>query len=106
MSLGQWRVCVPTASGWSCVSREIYKVEQRKIPRYSRVLYHQKGTRTPMWAASSTVCGSAGLRLWIATGIHLPSEDAPAGLDQGIGHFIPTVSLGVTYAAVCTYGYD
>src|SRR5215470_2411345 len=46
MSLGPRRVCVPTASGWSCVSREIYKVEQRKIPRYSRVLYHQKGTRT------------------------------------------------------------
>src|SRR5215470_820465 len=46
MSLGQRRVWVPTASGWSCVSREIYKVEQRKIPRYSRVSYHQKGTRT------------------------------------------------------------
>src|SRR5215831_20070415 len=67
MSLGQRRVCVPTASGWSCVSKEIYKVEQRKIPRYSRVLYHQKGTRTPMWAASSNVCGPAGLRLWVAT---------------------------------------
>jgi hypothetical protein len=25
---------------------EIYKVEPRKMPRYSRVLYHQKGTRT------------------------------------------------------------
>src|SRR5215471_356158 len=46
MSLGQRSVCVPIASGWSCVSREIYKGEQRKIPRYSRVSYHQKGTRT------------------------------------------------------------
>jgi hypothetical protein len=26
--------------------REIYKVEQRRMRRYSRVLYHQKGTRT------------------------------------------------------------
>src|SRR5215813_7297573 len=48
MSLGQRRVGVPTVSGWSCVSREIYKVEQCKIPRYSRVLYHQKGTRTAL----------------------------------------------------------
>src|SRR5215475_10388101 len=46
MSLGQRRVWVPTVSGGSCVSRERYKVEQCKIPRYSRVLYHQKGTRT------------------------------------------------------------
>jgi len=28
------------------MSREIYKVKQCKMPRYSRVLYHQKGTRT------------------------------------------------------------
>jgi hypothetical protein len=78
MSLGPRRVCVPTASGWSCVSREIYKVEQRKIPRYSRVLYHQKGTRTriwvqepfylqPMWVESRDVCGPEGLRSWAAT---------------------------------------
>src|SRR5215470_19271999 len=46
MSLGPRRVCVPTVSGWSCVSRERYKGEQCKIPRDSRVLYHQKGTRT------------------------------------------------------------
>jgi hypothetical protein len=28
------------------MSREIYKVKQCKMPSYSRVLYHQKGTRT------------------------------------------------------------
>src|SRR4030095_1926011 len=50
MSLGPRRVCVPTASVWLCVSRETYKVEQRKIPRYSRVSYHQKGTRTLRWS--------------------------------------------------------
>src|SRR5262252_7928686 len=54
MSLGQRRVCVPIVSGWSCVSREIYKGEQRKIPRYSRMLYHQKGTRTMKVATDST----------------------------------------------------
>ena len=30
------------------MSREIYKVKQCKMPRYSRVVYHQKGTRTPL----------------------------------------------------------
>src|SRR4029453_3407266 len=65
MSVGQRRVCVPIASGWSCVSREIYKVEQRKIPRYSRVSYHQKGTRTHLilkmtgkWTTMDTICRS------------------------------------------------
>src|SRR5437870_6674727 len=46
MSLGQWSVCVPLASGWSHVDREIYKVEPRRMPSYSRVSYHQKGPRT------------------------------------------------------------
>src|ERR1043166_8537929 len=46
MSLGQQRVCVPTASGWSRIDKEIYKVKPRRMPRYSRVSYHQKGTRT------------------------------------------------------------
>src|SRR5262249_37062435 len=45
-SLGQRKVCAPTASSWSCMGTEIYKVEPRKMPRYSRVSYHQKGTRT------------------------------------------------------------
>src|SRR5438094_7292412 len=49
MSLGQQRVCVPTASGWSRIDREIYKVKPRRMPRYSRVSYHQKGTRTAQW---------------------------------------------------------
>src|SRR5262249_12626758 len=56
MSVGQRRVCVPTASGWSCVSREIYKVEQRKIPRYSRVSYHQKRTRTQIILKVTVSC--------------------------------------------------
>src|SRR5262249_14464559 len=60
MSLGQRRVCVPTASSWSCVSREIYKVEQRKIARYSRVSYHQKGTRTILWHFQNYLAPSNG----------------------------------------------
>src|SRR5215813_5449854 len=46
MSLGPWEICIPTASGWSRMRREIYKLEQCRMPRYSRVPYHQKGTRT------------------------------------------------------------
>ena len=46
MSLGQRSVCVPIASAWSRMGREIYKVEPRRMPRYSRASYHQKGPRT------------------------------------------------------------
>src|SRR2546423_657158 len=70
MSLGQRRVCVPTASGWSCVSREIYKVEHRKIPRYSRVSYHQKGTRTRMWSGKCADCRPDPFRLQSTTYIY------------------------------------
>ena len=37
MSLEQREVCIPTASGESRMSGERYKVEQRRMPRYSRV---------------------------------------------------------------------
>src|SRR5262249_41795863 len=55
MSLGQQRVCVPTASGWSRIDKEIYKVKPRRMPRYSRVSYHQKGTRTQVSCQTTAV---------------------------------------------------
>ena len=42
------------------MSREIYKVKQCKMPRYSRVLYHQKGTRTTFRATGITAYMDAG----------------------------------------------
>jgi hypothetical protein len=53
MSLGQRRVGGPPASGWSRMSIEIYKVEPRRMPRYSRMSYHQKGPRTSSCRTSS-----------------------------------------------------
>src|SRR2546423_15719076 len=46
MSLEQREVCIPPASGWSRMGIEIYKVKPRRMPRYSRMSYHQKGPRT------------------------------------------------------------
>src|SRR5262249_11513761 len=46
MPLGQRSVCVPTASGLSRMEMKIYKVSPRRMPRYTRVVYHQKRTRT------------------------------------------------------------
>src|SRR4029453_18793820 len=85
MSLGQREVCIPTASGWSRMRREIYKVEQRRMPRYSRVLYHQKGTRTERlptiaapWARRTLRLAqrlvALGVALGGAAGVHLSHQ--------------------------------
>ncbi len=46
LSLRQRRVRVPTVSGLSLMGMKIYTVESRRMPSYSRVLYHQKWPRT------------------------------------------------------------
>src|SRR5262249_42487515 len=45
-SLGPRSVRGPTVSGLSLMGMKIYTVEARRMPRYFRVSYHQKGPRT------------------------------------------------------------
>src|SRR5256886_3852123 len=66
MSLGQQRVCVPIASGWSRIDREIYKVKPRRSEEHTselqsqsnlvcRLLLEKKNTKNDL-SICNTVC--------------------------------------------------
>src|SRR5712691_13044881 len=87
-SLGPRSVRVPTVAGLSRMGMKIYTVGARRMPRYFRVVYHQKWPRTHLFCQSTL----AHFFLWhlqIRWGKKSPSADGITGADpagSGLAH--------------------